>query len=154
MPEQGLYRTTKPMPGHEADFPEGVLVFVGRSTNGGATFVVRPGDNRNNRWYWGEPTTPLRSTIWAQTLVKLPPEGFYTLPKRLDLGDGGVWLENALVQLGYNGEGKGIIFVGEQHDGEERNCLQFSDKGVLIDDGLLNDLRWAPILPVSKDDNA
>ncbi|HHH29669.1 MAG TPA: hypothetical protein ENK57_15175 [Polyangiaceae bacterium] len=150
LPEPGLYRTTKAYPGHEETIPAGVLVYVGVPQNGGLPFVVRPGANRNNRWFWGEPTIPFRAVSWGDSLVKLPSEGFYTLPEEIAFEGGGKWLENAIVQLGYNGEGKGIIFVGEQHEEEERNILVFSDKGRMIDDKLLNRLRWAPILPVPK----
>jgi len=83
--------------------------------------------------------------------VKLPSEGFYTLPRDIVFEGGGRWLQNAVVQLGYNGEGKGILFVGEQHEGEERNVLVFSDRGRMCEDELLFKLRWAPILPVTKD---
>jgi hypothetical protein len=148
LPDPGLYRTTKPYPGHEQDLPADALVYVGRYPEGGVTFVVRPGSNRRNRWFWGEPTIPLRSTVWAQTLRALPAEGFYTLPEDLDVGSGGRWLKDALVQLGYNREGKGILFVGELRDDEERNVLVFGDKGMLIDDALLFRLNWTPILPV------
>lgn len=127
-----------------------MLVYVGQSENGGGRFVVRPGRNEHNRWFWGEPTTPLRSPTWAKTLRKLPAEGFYTLPETLEFGDGGKWLQNAIVQLGYNEEGKGIIFVGEQHDGQGENVLRFSDKGLMVEDELLDRLLWAPILPIRK----
>lgn len=149
LPEPGLYRTTKPYPGHESAIPANVLVYVGVGSDN-VTFVVRPGSNRRNRWYWGPPTTPLRSTVWAQTLRKLPSEGFYTLPEEIRTSDGGLWVKNAIVQLGYNGEGKGIIFVAEDHADETRNVLIFSDKGLLIEDSLLDRLIWAPILPVRK----
>ncbi len=148
LPDNGLYRTTTAMPGHEDTFPAGVLVYVGEK--GGQKFVVRPGQNRNNRWFWGEPTTPLRSPTWSRTLKKLPSEGFYSLPQTLTFEGGARWLENAVVQLGYNGEGKGIIFVAESRDGVEDNALYFSDKGMMVDDALLEKLRWAPILPVPK----
>ena len=150
MPDPVLYRTTQPYPGKEEEIPAGALVYVGVPSNGGLPFVVRPGRNTNNRWYWGEPTVPLRAMGWTQSLVKLPPEGFYTLPEELSFDGGGRWLENAIVQLGYNQEGRGIIFVGEQHDSEERNVLVFSDRGRLVDDDLLQRLRWAPILPVKS----
>ena len=148
LPDPGLYRTTEPYPGQEAAFPAGVLVYVGQPSNGGVKFVVRPGQNRNNRWFWGEPTTPLRSPTWARTLKALRSEGFYTLPQDLDFEGGGRWLKNAVVQLGYNGEGQGIIFVGEQREGDTQNALYFSDRGMMVDDGLLDRLIWAPILPV------
>ena len=150
LPDPGLYRTTQPYPGKEAEIPAEVLVFVGVAPNGGLPFVVRPGSNRNNRWYWGEPTIPLRALNWAEKLVSLPPEGFYTLPEDVSTEAGGRWLKNAIVQLGYNGEGHGIIFVAEQHSDEPRNLLVFSDRGRLIDDKLLRRLQWAPILPVDS----
>lgn len=148
LPDPGLYRTTEPMPGHEAEFPAGVLVYLGQPKNGGVKFVVRPGQNRNNRWFWGEPTTPLRSPSWAKTLRPLRSEGFYTLPETLELDGGGRWLENAIVQLGYNGSGEAIVFVAEQREAEDANALYFSDRGMRISDDLLERLRWAPILPV------
>ncbi len=148
LPENGLYRTTTAMPGHEDAFPAGVLVYVGEKS--GQKFVVRPGQNRNNRWFWGEPTTTLRSPTWSRTLKKLRAEGYYTLPQELTFEGGGRWLKNAIVQLGYNGEGKAIIFVGEQRDASSENALFFSDKGMIIDDGMLERLEWAPILPIRQ----
>lgn len=148
LPDNGLYRTTQPLPGHESAFPADVLVYIGTSTNGGGKFVVRPGQNRRNRWFWGEPTTPLRSPTWGRTLKQLPSEGFYTLPQTLEFEGGGRWLKNAIVQLGYNERGQGIIFVGQwQEDGTE-NVLRFSERGMMVDDDLLARLIWAPILPV------
>ena len=110
LPDPGLYRTTKPYPGHEDAIPANVLVYVGVNKDG-VTFVVRPGSNRNNRWFWGEPTVPVRSPVWGQTLKTLPPEGFYTLPRDLEVGEGGKWLKNAVVQLGYNTEEIGRAHV-------------------------------------------
>lgn len=151
----GLYRTTQAHPFDPAAIPQGALVFVGDAPSGGGQFVVRPGRNVHNRWYWGEPTTPLPSDpLWARTLRRLPAEGFYTLPDDLRVGDTGVWRKNAIVQLGYNPEGEGICFVGERHEGLEVNALFFSDRGVRIPDDLLYKLIWAPILPVSPPLNA
>ena len=151
LPDPGLYRTTEPYPGHEADFPSGVLVYVGQPQNGGVKFVVRPGENRKNRWFWGDPTTPLRSVSWAKTLKRLPSEGYYTLPEALELDGGGRWLQNAVVQLGYNGSGEGILFVAEQREAVDDNALFFSDKGMHVADDLLDRLTWAPILPVAPE---
>ena len=150
LPEPGLYRTTEPLPGSEEAFPKDVLVYVGQSANGGGKFVVRPGRNQHNRWFWGEPTTPIRSPSWAATLRPLRAEGFYTLPERIELQGGGYWLQNAIVQLGYNEKGQGILFVGQRLDGSDKNVLEFSDRGLLIADELLERLTWAPILPIKK----
>jgi hypothetical protein len=149
LPNPGLYRTTQAMPGHEEAIPAGVLVYLGQPQNGGVKFVVRPGQNRRNRWFWGEPTTPLRSPSWAKSLRALPAEGFYTLPEDLTFENGGHWLKNAIVQLGYNENGRGILFVGEWHEEDTINCLRFSDRGMIIQDSLLDRLTWAPILPVA-----
>jgi hypothetical protein len=147
LPDNGLYRTTQPYPGHESEFPAGVLVYVGESRNGGGKFVVRPGQNRRNRWFWGDPTMPLRSPTWGQSLKSLPSEGFYILPEDLSFEGGGRWIKNAVVQLGYNGSGRGILFVAEWREDGEENVLHFGDRGMSIDDDLLARLTWAPILP-------
>ena len=87
---------------------------------------------------------------WAKSLKKLRNEGFYNLPWELELEGGGRWLKNAIVQLGYNRRGRGILFVGERHDNKEENVLLFSDRGMVIEDKLLEALIWAPILPVRE----
>ncbi|MFO0748210.1 MAG: hypothetical protein U1F43_21500 [Myxococcota bacterium] len=143
----GLYRTTTPLPGLEDDIPAGVLVYVGERPDR-TRFVVRPGSNRRNRWFWGEPVRTLPASGWMWTLKRLPSEGFYTLPETIELGQGGRWLKNAIVQLGYNEAGRGLIFIAEERDGETRNVLEFSSYGRAIDDALLERLVWAPILPV------
>lgn len=154
LPDAGLYRTTQPMPGHEDEIPAGSLVFIGQSTNGGGKFAVRPAENRRNRWFWREPTTPLRSPTWAKTLKALPSEGFYTLPETLEFEGGGRWVKNAIVELGYNEKGQGIVFVGEWREEGTDNALHFSQRGMLINDELLARLVWAPILPVKNESSS
>lgn len=121
-------------------------MYVGRRQ--GQRFVVRPHDNRNNRWFWHDPVVPLTNEAWARSLIELPLEGFYTLPEEISFSGGGRWLENAIVQLGYNDQGRPIIFVAELHEGSPQNALHFSDRGMLIDDALMRRLVWAPILPM------
>ena len=150
--EPGLYRTTVAYPGHEDLIPADALVFVGRPRDSELGFVVHPQQNRHNRWYWNEPTVPMTDPSWEQTLRKLPTEGFYTLPEELHLDGGGIWRKNAIVQLGYDRTGRGILFVGERHDGADDNALYFADRGTRIDDTLLDRLVWAPILPVRRMD--
>jgi hypothetical protein len=151
--QTGLYRTTQAHPYAADKVPANALVFVGDAGEG-EQFVVRPGRNVHNRWYWGEPTTPMADVLWERTLKRLPAEGFYTLPEDLKVGDNGLWRQNAIVQLGYNPQGEGILFVGERHEGSEQNALVFSDRGIRIPDDLLFRLNWAPILPVSPKLNA
>lgn len=144
----GLYRTTSPLPGHEEQIPTQSLVYLGH-TKDGAPFVVRPGRNAKNRWFWGEPVVALTNESWADTLMRLPREGFYTLPEPLEFESGGRWPTNAIVQLGYDGAGRGILFVAEDREAESRNVLFFANSGQRIEDSLLSRLVWAPILPVA-----
>ena len=146
----GLYRTTEAYPLNPETFPRGILVYVGERD--GQTFVVVPHNNRHTRWFWQEPVTPLTDAIWAGTLMRLPQEGYYSLPESLTFEGGGRWLENAIVQLGYNRAGEGIVFVAEMHEKADVNALLFSDRGQKISDDILNRLRWAPVLPVRGED--
>jgi hypothetical protein len=41
--------------------------------------------------------------------------------------------------------------VGEWHEEQETNSLVFSDRGMMIQDNLLDRLIWAPILPVEPE---
>ncbi|HLV68158.1 MAG TPA: hypothetical protein VKY73_20210, partial [Polyangiaceae bacterium] len=59
-----------------------------------------------------------------------------------------IWVKNAVVELGYNGSGQGILFVGEWREDGTENALYFSERGLLISDEMLERLVWAPILPV------
>ena len=148
IPSNGLYRTRTAHPLAPEQIPAERLVYVGRRDD--SPFVVVPHHNEHNRWFWRDPITPLTDEAWASTLMRLPSEGFYTLPRALQLDGGGRWLENAIVQLGYDRTGTGIIFVGERWQNSEQNALYFSDRGHRIDDELLLELRWAPILPVDE----
>ena len=94
-------------------------------------------------WFAVEP--PRAFSVWG-----VQSEGFYTLPERIELDGGGYWLKNAIVQLGYNERGRGIIFVGQRQEDAEQNILSFSDRGLLISDDLLSRLEWAPILPLAS----
>lgn len=148
LPSTGLYRTTLAHPIDAEAIPSGSLVFVG--TNDSGPFVVRPHYNEKNRWFWRDPVVPLTDEIWAQTLERLPAEGFYSLPETLEFDGGGRWLKNAIVQLGYDRTGTAILFIAERRDAQEENALFFSDSGHRIDDPLLFSLKWAPILPVAE----
>ena len=83
--------------------------------------------------------------------MKLRSEGFYTLPEDISMEGGGRWLKGAIVQLGFNEKGQGILFVAERRDAETANALYFSERGTIIDDRMLERLVWAPILPVTVD---
>lgn len=129
LPPCGLYRTTKPLPEHETEFPAGVLVYFHNHSDSGLPVVTAPDHNVMNRWHFHGPGTPFRGLSWADSLVKLPTEGFYTLRKGLTF-EGGEWPKGTLVQLGYTRSGDPILFIAQIRAQLDENDLFFSDKGV------------------------
>lgn len=131
LPKCGLYRTTKPLPGHEDKVPAGVLVDFHDHSDSGLPTVCVPDHNVHNRWHFHGPAVEFRSLSWASSLEKLPPEGFFTLRKELSF-EGGQWPKGALVQLGYNRNADPILFIARVRSRLEENDLFFSDRGVGI----------------------
>jgi hypothetical protein len=84
-----------------------------------------------NRWHFHGSGIPFRGLSWADSLVKLPQEGFYMLRKGLDF-EGGSWPKGTLVQLGYTKAADPILFIAQQRAQMDENDLFFSDKGVGI----------------------
>src|SRR5271163_1771789 len=89
LPDCGLYRTTKPLPDHEAAVSSGLLVYFHNHSDSGLPVVIPPEHNILNRWHFHGAGIPFRGLSWADSLVKLPGEGFYMLRKALTF-DGGV----------------------------------------------------------------
>ena len=137
----GLYRDTRN--GARA------LVYIGWEN--GAHFTAPLVHAHRNRWSRGEPRAPLHQhEVTQEAFVPLPAEGFYTLPETLEFG-GCRWLCGAIVQLGYNEHGDGLVFVAEWEVEPLKgggSTLHFGSRGKRIDDALLRRLVWAPVLPV------
>ena len=131
LPNCGLYRTSKALPEHEAEVPAGTLVYFHNHSESGLPVVIMPDHNIMNRWHFHGAGIPFRGLSWADSLVKLPSEGFYTLRKGLDF-EGGSWPKGTLVQLGYTKAGDPILFIAQQRAAMEENDLWFSDRGVGI----------------------
>lgn len=131
LPQCGLYRTTKALPEHEEEVPAGTLVYFHNHSDSGLPVVISPDHNMMNRWHFHGAGVPFRGLSWADTLTKLPSEGFYMLRKGLDF-EGGSWPKGTLVQLGYTKAGDPILFIAQQRASMEENDLWFSDRGVGI----------------------
>lgn len=131
LPSCGLYRTTKPLAGHEEQFPAGLLVYFHNHSDSGLPQVLSPDHNVHNRWHFHGPGVEFRGLSWADSLVKVPLEGFYLLKRELSF-DGGTWPKGALVQLGYTRNGDPILFIGQVRTKLDENDLWFSDRGVGI----------------------
>src|ERR1700722_17639642 len=131
LPDCGLYRTTKPLPEHEGEIPAGTLVYFHNHSDSGLPVVIAPEHNVHNRWHFHGAGRPFRGMSWAESLVKLPGEGFYSLRKAMSF-EGGEWPKGALVQLGYNKNADPILFIGQVRAQLDENDLWFSDRGVSI----------------------
>lgn len=147
LPECGLYRTTKPLPGHEDRVPAGTLVyFHNHSDSGPLPSVLTPDHNIHNRWHFHGPAIEFRGVSWAESLERMPLEGFYMLKRELPFPDNsGSWPKGALVQLGYTKSADPILFIARERANLQENDLFFSDKGVAIkrsDLGILERLNW------------
>ena len=129
LPDCGLYRTTKALPGHEGDVPAGVLVYFHNHSDSGLPVVVPPDHNIHNRWHFHGAGIAFRGLSWADSLTKLPGEGFYMLRKALSF-DGGQWPPSALVQLGYTKTGDPILFIAQVRAQLQENDLFFSERGL------------------------
>ncbi len=131
LPDCGLYRTTKPLPEHDKEVPAGTLVYFHNHSDSGLPVVIAPEHNIHNRWHFHGSGIPFRGLSWADSLVRLPAEGFYMLRKALSF-EGGEWPKGALVQLGYTRTGDPILFIAQVRAQLDENDLFFSDKGVGI----------------------
>lgn len=155
--EPGIYKTTKYLPGNEAQVGPDQLILIRTDGDFAPASVLLPVANTNNQWRFQMPgvKVPAASLNWGETLVKLPHEGFYRLTREFTFGDKGKWIENAIVQLGYTRKGEPILFIAQRRSPLTSNELWFSDKGVKIEleqvDEMLQPLAWYQE-PEKKDD--
>lgn len=131
LPACGLCKTTKALPEHEDEIPAGILVYFHNHSDSGLPVVIVPEHNIHNRWHFHGPGVAFRGLTWADSLMRLRAEGFYTLRKPFSF-DGGEWGKGAIVQLGYTRTAEPILFVAQQRAALEENDLFFSDRGVQI----------------------
>ena len=129
LPPCGLYRTSKPLPDHEDAVPAGILVYFHNHSDSGLPVVITPDHNIMNRWHFHGAGIPFRGLSWADSLTRLPAEGFYTLREALNVGGDQPWPKGTLVQLGYTNVGDPILFIAQQRATMEENDLFFSDRG-------------------------
>ena len=147
----GLYRTTAPLPNHEEQVPAARLVQFHNHSEQGPPLVLLPRVNQHNRWSFRPKGFLIRDLAYIKTLKSLLPEGLYSLSKHIHIGTTTVLNERSLVQMGYNREGEGILFVAEFLG----RTIQFSDSGYKIPDELLVILEEVNFqVPVPRDPHA
>jgi hypothetical protein len=131
LPDCGLYRTTKALPGQEEKIQAGQLVYFHNHSDSGLPQVLAADHNVLNRWHFHGPGVEFRGLSWADSLQKMPHEGFYMLRRELTF-EGGSWPKGALVQLGYTKAADPILFIAQLRSKLDENDLWFSDRGVGI----------------------
>lgn len=109
----------------------GMLVYFHNHSEAGPPLVMVPEHNVHNRWHFHGAGVTVQSEVWAESLVRLPDQGFYLLAGELPF-DGGSWPRGTLVQLGYSRAAEPILFIAQLRTSSEENTLFFSARGVKI----------------------
>jgi hypothetical protein len=125
-PPCGLYRTTVALEG----VPVGRLVYFHNHGNPGAgVYLPERWDTNQARWQQNGFTVP--GPEWSETLSPLPAEGLYRVTESFFCCEKRCreYPAETLVQLGYNGEAEGILFLPEWAGGS----LGFPERGTKID---------------------
>ncbi len=125
-PPCGLYRTTKAL----GELPAGRLVYFHNHGDPGAGVYLPKGWSLN-RVQWHERGTPVPGPEWSETLQPLPGEGLYRVRERFTCCEKKcvTFEPGALVQLGYDGEAKAILFTPEWTP----QGLAFPERGTVVD---------------------
>lgn len=127
LPACGLYRTTGTIGG----VPAGRLVMFHNHGNPGAG-IFQPESWTLNRANFHSRGTALANDDEAKKLRALPAEGLYMVKSQFTCckNDCQTFQVDQLVQLGYNGEGKGILFTPTLTD----TAMTLPERGTAIDD--------------------
>ena len=134
LPPCGLYRTTAPI----GEVPAGRLVYFHNHGDPGPG-VYLPASWQNNRASWHRGGHTLPDEALASTLKPLPREGLYLVEEEITCCAKRcqTYAPDTLVQLGYNGEGRAILFLPTlSQDG-----VALPARGTGIDDDRLDKLR-------------
>jgi hypothetical protein len=115
LPPCGLYQTRRAL---GDQIPAGRLVYFHNHGDPGPG-VYLPESWALNRARFGERGVPIPSAEWAQYLEPLPAEGFYRVREPFHCCDKRCrrFEVDLLVQLGYDGAARPLLFVPEWTDG-------------------------------------
>ena len=128
--ECGLYRTTQPIPaGNDAIAPPR-LVYYHNHSQQGSSMVLLPDVNTDNRWTFKDKGFLVSDASFIDGLGPLKPQGLYRVREHFHPDEDQVVNTNALVQLGYNGQGDPILFFPKGLSG--KNAFEFPTSGMKI----------------------
>jgi hypothetical protein len=144
LPPCGLYRTVKPIGEIEA----GRLVYFHNHGNPGPGFYF-PERWSHNRAHFSENGVTAPANFDPRSMRALPAEGFYRVKASFYCCEKQCvkFEPDAMVQLGYNGAGKALVFIPELASG----AITTPDRGTFIDDSALVHLVQLKF-PERKDD--
>jgi hypothetical protein len=141
LPECGLYTTTLPHPEKPEQVGSGKLVYFHNHSKNGKGIILMPKANEHNVWEFHERGFTVDDATWCHTMQPVPAQGLYLASEPLNAGDDRIIAQGQLVQLGYNGDGTGILFFPTK--ASSANALLFPDKGIKVDNALLK--RLTPV---------
>ena len=127
LPPCGLFRTVKPI----GSIEPGRLVYFHNHGNPGPGLYF-PERWTHNRAIWSERGTTVPADFDPRSIHALPAEGFYRVKRSFHCCTKKcVQFEpDQMVQLGYNGSGKGLLFIPTLQGG----AITTPDRGTMIDD--------------------
>ena len=128
--ECGLYRTTMPIPAGDDAIAAPRLVYYHNHSQQGGSMVLLPEANEKNFWTFKKKGFLVNSSEFIDGLEPLKAQGLYRFREHFHPNEEQVVNTNALVQLGYNGEGAPIIFFPKSLSAE--NGLEFPSSGMKI----------------------
>lgn len=130
LPPCGLYRTAKKIGPVEA----GRLVYFHNHGNPGPG-VYFPEKWTHNRAVFAQNGQTVPQPMEAGALHPLPAEGFYRVAKAFHCCEKKCteFQPDQLLQLGYNGAGKALVFIPEYVNGG----LEVPERGTFVDDDVL-----------------
>ena len=128
-----MYRTVQPIAGIEP----GRLVYFHNHGNPGPGLYF-PERWMHNRAIWSERGTTVPPDWNPRAIRALPAEGFYRVKRSFHCCEKQCvkFEPEQLVQLGYNGAGKGLIFIPTLKSG----AITVPDRGTMIDDAAFDSL--------------
>jgi hypothetical protein len=137
LPPCGLYRTVKPIPLAGGTLEAGRLVYFHNHGNPGAG-VYYPESWAHNRAHFAPTGATLPLDFDRDALRPLPPEGFYRVrePFHCCAKRCVSFQPEQLLQLGYNGAGRPLLFVPELREG----VISTPERGTIVDDDRLDKL--------------
>ena len=130
LPDCGLYRTLAPIAG----IPAGRLVYFHNHGDPGPGFYF-PESWTHNRAKFSSAGTTAPADLDPRSLQRLPAEGFYRVTEPFFCCSKQCvrYEPEMLVQLGYNGNGKPLVFMPELGPGG----MAIPERGTAIDDDAL-----------------